>query len=138
MMREIVVLSRRIEPALRRPLLALLRHDAGGVRPVTQRDLEHFVSRGHFQVQRDREMLFQARDVVVGDMAPVLPQVRRDAVGPRRRRGEGGADRIGMLAAPRVSDGRDMVDVDPEAQPTLSLRESHAAFRLPGFSAGMA
>jgi hypothetical protein len=47
--------------------------------------------------------------------------------------GEGGANRIGMIAAARVPDGRDMIDVDAEAQVPR-----HAAFRLPGFSTGTA
>ena len=43
------------------------------------------------------------------------------------------ADRIGMIAAARVPDGRDMVDIDAEAEGA-----GHAAARLPGLIAGIA
>ena len=36
----------------------------------------------------------------------------------------GGADRIGMVAAARVPDGRDMVDVDAEAEAAASRRRA--------------
>ena len=44
-----------------------------------------------------------------------------------------GADGIGMIAAARVPDGRDMVDIDAEAEPL-----GQAAARLPGLIAGIA
>ena len=47
-----------------------------------------------------------------------------------------GADRIGMVAAARVTDRRDMVDVDAQAQPPRGGRAQFA--RLPGFIAGVA
>ncbi len=44
---QVVVLTGGVEPALGGPLLALLRHDAGGVRPVAQRDADHLLGRRH-------------------------------------------------------------------------------------------
>ena len=41
-------------------------------------------------------------------------------------------DWIGMVAAARVPDGRDMVDIDAETEPL-----GHAAARLPGLTAGI-
>ena len=70
---------------------------------------------------------------LVGDMAPVFAQVRGDAVGACVGGDYRGADRVGMVAAPRVPDGRDVVDIDAEAQ-----LAGHVAARLPGFIAGMA
>ncbi len=72
-------------------------------------------------------------------MAPILAQMRGDAVGARLLRDQGGADRIGMVAAARVPDRRDMVDIDAEAEVAGRFQCAHAsALRLPGFSAGMA
>ena len=82
-------------------------------------------------------LLHQPVDIVVGDVAPVLAQMGGDAVGAGRGGGEGGADRIGMSAAARVPDRRDMVDIDAEAEVAQAQR-AQAALRLPGFSAGMA
>ena len=64
----------------------------------------------------------QPVDVVVGDVPPVLAQMGGDAVGAGLGGGEGGAHRIGMRAAARVPDGRDMVDIDAEAEASDSRR----------------
>ena len=40
---QVIVLAGGVEPALGRPLLALLGHDAGGVRAVAQRDADHLL-----------------------------------------------------------------------------------------------
>ena len=50
---QMVVLPGGVEPALGGPLLALLGDDAGGVRAVAQRDLEHLLGRRHLEVERD-------------------------------------------------------------------------------------
>ena len=75
------MLAGGVEPAFGRALLALLGNDAGGVRPVRERDLEHLLGRRHLQVQRQVDLGHQPVDVVVGDVPPVLAQVRGDAVG---------------------------------------------------------
>jgi hypothetical protein len=58
--------------------------------------------------------------------------MRGDPVGT----GTGGdlrrADRIGMITAARVADGRDVIDIHSEAQAT-----GQAAARLPGLIAGI-
>ena len=113
---ELIVLAGGVEAALGGALLALLGDDAGGVRAVGERDAEHLLGRRHFEVQRDFELRHQRVDIGVGDVAPVLAQMGGDAVGARLGRGEGGADRIGMRAAARVPDRRDMVDIDAEAE----------------------
>ena len=128
-----VVLAGGVEAALGRSLLAPLGDDAGGVRLMAQRDLEHFLGRRHFEVQRQRNLGHQPVDVVVGDVAAVLTKVRGDSVGSRVGGNVRGTDRVGMIAAARVPYGRDMVDVDAEAQAL-----GQAAARLPGLTAGIA
>ena len=49
------------------------------------------------------------------DVAAILAQMRGDAVGAGGDRDLGGVHRIGMPAAARVAHGRDMIDVDAEA-----------------------
>ena len=112
--RELVVQPRGIEPALGRALLALFRHDAGGVRLVAQRDGEHLLGRRHFEVERQVGRLLDALQVVVADMAPVLAQMRGDAVAADARDDLRRAHRIGMVAAARIADRRDVIDVDAE------------------------
>ncbi len=71
-----------VEAALGRALLTLFGDDAGGVRAMLQRDGEHFLGRGHFQVQRHGQFRRQPGDIAVGDMPPILAQMRGDAVRP--------------------------------------------------------
>ena len=55
-------------------------------------------------------------DIVVGDVAAILAQMRRDPVGAGLLGYPGGADRVGTHAAAGVADGGDMVDVHAKAQ----------------------
>ncbi len=70
-------------PAFGGALLALLRHDAGGMRLGAQRDGQHFVRRRHFQIEGNFYLAAEAGDIVVGNMPPVFPQMGGDAVGAR-------------------------------------------------------
>src|SRR5690606_510940 len=54
---QVVVPAAGVEAALRRALLAALRHDAGGMRAVAQRDRQHLLGRRHFEVERQRDLL---------------------------------------------------------------------------------
>ena len=105
-----------VEPALGGALLALLRHQAAGVRHVAQGDGQHLLGRRHLEIERPGQLALEPGDVGVGDVAAILAQVRGDAVGAGLDGQLRGAQRIGMAAAARVADGRDVVDVDAEAQ----------------------
>ena len=74
------------------------------------------------------ELARQAVDVGVGDVAAILAQMGGDAVGAGRCGEPRGAHRIGMLAAARVADGGDVIDVDAEAQRRL-LGDAHRVSR---------
>ena len=73
--RELVVKSCRIKPALCCAFFALFRHDAGGVRFVAQRDLQHFLSRGHFQIERQIGCGLDTGKVLIADMATIFAKV---------------------------------------------------------------
>ena len=133
---KMVVLAGGVEPALGRALLALFGDDAGGVRRMAQRNRQHLVGRRHFEVERQVGRGLDAGEVVIADVAAVFAQMRGDAVSADRRDNLGRADRIRMIAAARVADRRDMVDVDAQAQPPRGGRAQFA--RLPGFIAGVA
>ena len=107
---------RHVEAAFGGALLALLGHEAAGVRHMPQRDGEHLVGGGHLEVEGPGQLALETGDVVVGDVAAILAQVRGDAVGAGLDGKVGGAQRIGMPAAARVADGGDVVDVDAQAQ----------------------
>ena len=113
---QMVLAARHVEPALGGLLLALLRHQAAGMRHVAQRDGQHLVGGGHLEVERPGQLALEPGDVGIGDVAAILAQVRGDAVGARLHGQVRGAQRIGMAAAAGVADGGDVVDVDAEAQ----------------------
>ena len=83
---EMIVLARHVEPAFGGRFLAPLRHDAGGMRARLQRDVDHLARRRHLEIQRLGDLRLQPRDVVVADVAAILAQMRRDAVGAGRDR----------------------------------------------------
>ena len=132
---EVIVLAGGVQAALGGALLALLGDDAGGMGPWAQRDRQHLLGRRHFEVQRQVDLGHQPVDVVVGDVPAVLAQMSGDPVRAGLRRDDCRAHRIGVIAAARVPDGRDMVDIDAEAQLSSC---GHAAARLPGFIGGIA
>jgi hypothetical protein len=114
--REVIVQSCRIEAALRRALLAPLRHDAHGMRSMPQGDLQHLLRRRHLQVERNGQLLGEAGNIVVGNVPPILAQMRGDAVRARVLRDQCRTHGIGVGRAARIPDRRDMVDIDPEPQ----------------------
>ena len=115
-MAQMVLAAHHVEPALGGFLLALLRHQAAGVRHVAQGDGQHLVGGRHLQVEGPGQLALEPGDVGIGDVAAVLAQVRRDAVGAGLDGQMRGTQRVGMPAAARVADGGHVVDVDAEAQ----------------------
>ena len=99
-----IALAGDVEPAFGGALLAPLRHQAGGMRLGPERDREHLVGRRHFEIERLGDLGLQARDIVVADMAAVLPQMGGDAVGAGLDRDLGRAHRVGMGPAARVAE----------------------------------
>ena len=108
-----------VEPALGGHLLAPLRHQAGGVRPVSERDGLHLGGHRHLEVERPTALAGDVRqgvDVGVGDVPAVFAQVRRDPVRARHQRDLRRADGVGIAFTTRVPHGGHMVDVHAEAE----------------------
>ena len=86
-----------------------MRTDAGG-------DGDHLRGRGHFEVEGHEELALQPLDILSRICRLVLAQMRGDAVGPREHRRMRGPDRVRLASsAAGVPQGRDVVDVDAEA-----------------------
>jgi hypothetical protein len=114
--------ARQVESALGRdlgPLFGDERHlprlDALGQR-------EHLWDAGHLEVEDAASLLLDALDVEVLDVAPVLPEMRGDAVGAGAFAQLGGGGRVGFLAPPRLPDRGDMIDVDVEPKMSWASR----------------
>ena len=87
--RELIVLAGDVEPALGGALLAPLRHEAGGVRPwlaARSPSISRVAAISKFSGLAISRL--QPLDVGVADVAAVLAQMRGDAVGAGRDRGE--------------------------------------------------
>ncbi len=59
--------------------------------------------------------MLEADDIVINDMAAIFAQMGGDAVGAGGDRDLRGFHRVGVFAAARIAQGRDMIDIDPEA-----------------------
>ncbi len=110
------MLADHVQPALGGEFLAPLGHQAHRVGLCGERNPQHVLGRRHLEIQRLRYLGLEAGHVAVADMAAVLTQMRGDAVGAGLDRGQRGAHRIRPLAAPRVAQGCDVIDIDSEAQ----------------------
>ena len=109
--RQPVVLARRVEPAFGGLFGAFLGHDAGRVRLVPECYFQHFRGRRHLEIERRAGFNANPFAILVSDMAAVFAQMRGDAVGARRHREFGGANRVGIDAGAGIAKGRDMIDI---------------------------
>ena len=86
------------------------------MRTDAQRNVEHRLGRGHFEIERLLDRRLEPPHVVVVNVPAILTQMGGDAVSAGFDRKKRRADRIGDEAAAGVADGRDMVDVDAKPQ----------------------
>ena len=112
--RQQIVLPRHVEAAFGGAFGAFFRHQAGRMRPRRKRDAQHFLGCRHFEIERLGDLGLEAGDVVIGDVAAILAQVRGDAVGAGRDRGLGRANGIRQTPAARVPDRGDVIHVHAE------------------------
>ena len=117
-----IVLAGGIEAALGGHFGAPLGNQTRRVRLGANRNRHHLVRGRHLEVERLVDLGLEPRHVVVADVAPILAQMGRDAVGARRDCDLCRQDGVGMTPAARVAHGRDVVDVDAEA----NGRDRHA------------
>ena len=125
------MLAGGIEAALGGALLALFGNDAGGVRAVAQARSPSISSVAAISRFSGRSISAISRSMSASVMW--RRSSRRWAVmpsAPAAARELGGAHRIGMVAAARVADGRDVVDVDAEAERRAGHSATVAAPRL--------
>jgi hypothetical protein len=83
---------------------------------VAQRYGLHFVGGSHFEVQGQRERIHQSFDIRVCDVASILAQMRGYTVSACRFSQLRGPHRVRICSAPRVSHGRNVVNVYAQTQ----------------------
>jgi hypothetical protein len=133
--RELVVLTDHIEATFGRALCAFFRHKANGVRPGLERNSDHFLGRGHLEIQRLADFRLKPRNIVIANVAAILAQMRRYSVAAggncELRRPHG----VGMTATARVADRGNVIDVDAKAKTIHALAVHAFRLRHHGFGA---
>jgi hypothetical protein len=112
---KVVASANHVEATLGGSFDAAFGHDAGSVRAVPESNCQHLVGRSHLQIERQVRCGAETVDVVVGHVPPIFAEMGRYAIGAGRGRHLGRAQGIGMRAAARIANGRNVIDVD--AQP---------------------
>jgi hypothetical protein len=77
-------------------------------------DLDHLGGRGHLEVELIWVSSRRRRTSSSWMWRPVLAQVDRDAVGAAQVRLDRRPDRVGLVGAPCLAHGGDVIDVDAE------------------------
>ena len=83
---------------------------------MTQRDLLHFLGRGHFKVKRLAQRGHQPIDIRIGNMPTILTQMRGDPVCTCLFRDFSCANWIGIGAAARITNRGNVINIDTKAQ----------------------
>ncbi|HAC09104.1 MAG TPA: phosphate transport system regulatory protein PhoU [Phycisphaerales bacterium] len=94
--------------------MTAFRHQHHDFRPHLGGDRDHLVGRGHLEIELDLHEFVQSPDVVVLNVASILPEVDRDSRGTTQMRLDRGPGRVGLPGPSGLTDGRDMVDVHAE------------------------
>ena len=79
-------------------------------------DSHHLVGGRHFKIKGQGNFLFETGYIAVADMAAVLAEMGGNAVGPSPGRHPRRPQWGRMSAAPGITQGRHMIDIDAETQ----------------------
>ena len=116
-----------VQAALGRQLGAPLGHQAAIGRAHAAGDLDHLRGGRHLQIHARAEQLAQQPHVALLDVAAILAQVQRDAVGAGLLGHQRRLHRLRIARAALLAQRRDVIDVDAQVdcgchQPLRSLR----------------
>ncbi len=111
---EAFALAVHVEAAFGGDFLTALGNEHHQLRLDVAGDLDHFIGRGHFEIEFDVGELDEAAHIIVLDVPTVFTQMHSDAVGPTEVGFDGGPDGVGLVGSPGLADGGDVVDVDAE------------------------
>ena len=101
-----------IQAAFSGQLGTIFRHERNLVGLDILGDLHDRLGQTHLQVEFGGHRLPQDTDIAVVDVPTVLPQVRRNSVGPRQFTLDRRPDRIRFVGESRLTNGRYMVYVN--------------------------
>src|SRR5262249_24392362 len=120
-----------IQAAFGGQLFAPLGNQGGDVGPYLVSDLHHLRRGGHFEIEHRLTDAAQKLEISVLDVAPVLAKVNGDLPGSAQLGEDCCRHRIRIADAPRLPQGRDVIDVDPQPlHARVSIRTSGPGHRL--------
>ncbi len=116
-----------IQTAFGSNLVGILRDQRNGIGPCLDGNLNHLFGRGHLDVQVGSYRLPQQGHVRVLNMPAIAAQVNRDAIGPRLFADHGRSHHARLRRAPRLANGRYVIDVDVQSRHLLLpiIKNSH-------------
>ena|SRR5690242_965689 len=88
--------------------------------PLGQR--EHLGDAGHLEIENPARFFLDARDVVILNVSPVFSKMSGYAISAGTFAKLRGGGRIRLLSPARLTDGRNVIDVDVEATVLRTLR----------------
>ncbi len=106
------VVSGEVEAALGGDLFPAFRHQRRLEGCESAGQAHDLRARGQLEVEDGADRAGQAFEVGVLHVAPVFPQVGRNAIGASSFAERGGRDRVRFVGLARFAQGRDVIDVD--------------------------
>ena len=103
-----------IEAAFGRHFFAAFGDERRLMRRGLARNGEHLVGTGEFQVDRNRDRLFQNAEVALLDMPAVFAEVDRDCIGAAQLGQRGGPYGVRLVCFTSFANGGYVIDVDAE------------------------
>ena len=103
-----------VQTAFRGEFFAFFRNQANVFRKHPQRDIQHRIGDGHFQVDPGLHGTLHDLEIAVLNMAAIFPQVNGDAVGAGALGGQRCGHGIRIRSPPRLAQRSDVIDVDTQ------------------------
>lgn len=98
-------------------------------------DRQHLFSDRHFKIHAGVQRLAQDTHIAIGNMATVFAQMHGNAVGAGLFGNESRLNRIRVSGAAGVTQGRDMVNIDPNNNSAMTILVNHYSYyRLAPFA----
>jgi hypothetical protein len=121
-------MSQEVESALGGNFLSLLRHECHLVGLIVAGDADDRGLGGKLQVELDGDGFSQHAKIAVLNMASILAEVQRDAIGATKFSEGGCPNRIGLVRSTGLSDRGYVIDIDAE----VCHRNTNSSVRMRG------
>ena len=109
-----IQVASHLQPPFRGQFCPVLRHQAAVRGFQAPGDCDHFRRVRHLEIQAGLHSQQQGRRIAIDDMATILAQVHRDAVGAGLLGDQRSMHRVGMPGATRLANSSNVIHVDAQ------------------------